>query len=150
MLFRSGFDKDFKKEFGYDIIPFMDSIYKPENSMFLYDYMSLISDKVLKFYENFDNALNAEDILSRGQVSGAPCDLISGYAKLDIPEGESMLFEPEFCAIPASAALLSNKKIVSSETFTCLYGWPRDYIREEQTADLKLVADALLDRKSVV
>jgi hypothetical protein len=54
-----------------------------------------------------------------------------------------MLFEPEFCAIPASAALLAGKKYVSSETFTCLYGWPRDYIREEQAADLKLVADAL-------
>jgi hypothetical protein len=76
-------------------------------------------------------------------VSGAPCDLISGYAKMDIPEGESMLYEPEFCAIPASAALVAGKKYVSSETFTCLYGWPRDYIREEQTADLKLVADAL-------
>ncbi|NTV84035.1 MAG: hypothetical protein HGA23_07030 [Bacteroidales bacterium] len=62
---------------------------------------------------------------------------------MDIPEGESMLFEPEFCAIPASAALLTGKKYVSSETFTCLYGWPRDYIREEQAADLKLVADAL-------
>jgi hypothetical protein len=62
---------------------------------------------------------------------------------MDIPEGESMLFEPEFCAIPASAALLTGKKYVSSETFTCLYGWPRDYIRQEQVADLKLVADAL-------
>ncbi|MCX7737130.1 MAG: glycosyl hydrolase [Candidatus Kapabacteria bacterium] len=142
-LWCDGFDKDFKKRFGYDITPYMDSIYKPENSMFLYDYMSLISDKVLKFYENFDKTLNSAGILSRGQVSGAPCDLISGYAKLDIPEGESMLFEPEFCAIPASAALLSSKQIVSSETFTCIYGWPRDYIREEQTADLKLVADAL-------
>lgn len=143
-LWCDGFDKDFKKRFGYDIIPFMDSIYSPGNSMFLYDYMSLISDKVLQFYENFDKSLNSVGVLSRGQVSGAPCDLISGYAKLDIPEGESMLFEPEFCSIPASAALLSGKKIVSSETFTCLYGWPRDYIREEQTADLKLVADALI------
>ncbi len=142
-LWCDGFDKDFKKRFGYDITPYMDSIYSPANSMFLYDYMSLISDKVIKFYENFDKSLNSAGVLSRGQVSGAPCDLISGYAKLDIPEGESMLFEPEFCAIPASAALLSGKKYVSSETFTCLYGWPRDYIHEEQTADLKLVADAL-------
>jgi hypothetical protein len=105
--------------------------------------MCLISDKVLKFYKDYTRALNKERIYSRGQVSGAPCDLISGYSLMDIPEGESMLFEPEYCSIPASSALLTRKKYVSSETFTCLYGWPRDYIREEQTADLKLVADAL-------
>jgi hypothetical protein len=121
----------------------MDSIYEPGYGDHLYDYMSLVSDKVLRFYSDYDSVLNAAGILSRGQVSGAPCDLISGYALMDIPEGESMLFEPEFCAIPASAALLSGKRYVSSETFTCLYGWPRDYIREEQAADLKLVADAL-------
>lgn len=142
-LWCDGFEKDFQARFGYDIVPFMDSIYTPQNSSYRYDYMSLLSDKVLGFYRDFDSALNGAGISSRGQVSGAPCDLISGYALLDIPEGESMLFEPEFCAIPASAALLSGKKRVSSETFTCLYGWPRQHIREEQIADLKLVADAL-------
>jgi len=142
-LWCDGIDRDFQKKFGYDISPFMDSIYSPAYGAYLYDYLSLLSDKVLGFYADYDSTLNAAGVLSRGQVSGAPCDLISGYALLDTPEGESMLFEPEFCAIPASAALLSGKKYVSSETFTCLYGWPRDYIREEQTADLKLVADAL-------
>ena len=142
-LWCDGFDTDFKNKYDYDIVPYMDSIYAPHNSPYLYDYMSLISDKVLRFYHDFDSTLNTGGISTRGQVAGAPCDLISGYAQMDIPEGESMLFEPEYCAIPASAALLSGKKYVSSETFTCLYGWPRDYMREEQTADLKLVADAL-------
>jgi len=142
-LWCDGFDRDFEQRFGYDIKPYMNTLYEPENNRYFYDYMCLISDKVLQFYHDFDSTLNSAGILSRGQVSGAPCDLISGYAKMDIPEGESMLYEPEFCAIPASAALLAGKKYVSSETFTCLYGWPRDYIRDEQTADLKLVADAL-------
>ena len=142
-LWSDGFASDFTRKFGYDISPYMDSLYNPENRSQLYDYRTLISEKVLKFYYDFDSTLNSVGILSRGQVSGAPCDLITGYSILDTPEGESMLFEPEFCTIPASAALLSGKKLVSSETFTCLYGWPRDYIREEQTADLKLVADAL-------
>jgi hypothetical protein len=142
-LWADGLDKDFINKFGYDITPFMDKIYDKENNHHLYDYMSLISEKVLDFYKNYTSFLNSNGILSRGQVSGAPCDLISGYSLLDIPEGESMLFEPEYCSIPASAALLSGKTAVSSETFTCLYGWPRDYIREEQCADLKLVADAL-------
>lgn len=143
-LWCDGFDKDFKQKFGYDVVPYMDSIYALYNSRYHYDYMSLVSDKVLKFYHDFDSTLNSVGIVSRGQVSGAPCDLISGYALLDIPEGESMLFEPEFCTIPASAALLSGKNSVTSEAFTCIYGWPRDYIRKEQCADLKLVADALL------
>ena len=142
-LWCKGLDKDFYTRFGYDITPFMDSIYYPGNRQYLYDYMSLISDKVLRFYKDFDSTLNSIGILSRGQVSGAPCDLISGYSMLDIPEGEAMLFEPEFSNIPASSALLAGKPVVSAETFTCLYGWPGDYIREEQTADLKLVADAL-------
>ncbi len=142
-LWADGLDKEFLGRFNYDIVPYMDSIYQPEYSSQLYDYMSLISDRVLDFYRDFDLKLNQAGVFSRGQISGAPCDLISGYALMDIPEGESMLFEPEFCAIHASAALLSGKKNVSSETFTCLYGWPGDYLREEQTSDLKLVADAL-------
>jgi hypothetical protein len=142
-LWCDGFDKDFQKQFGYDITKYMDSIYKPSNGRQLYDYMSLISDKVLGFYKNYATYMNKSGVLARGQVAGAPCDLISGYSLMDIPEGESMLFEPEYCSIPASAALLTGKKAVSSETFTCLYGWPRDYIRQEQVADLKLVADAL-------
>ncbi len=142
-LWAEGMKEEFEKRFSYDITPLMDSIYQPGFEVYLYDYMCLISDKVLAFYEEFDYSLNMAGLFSRGQVSGAPCDLISGYAKLDIPEGESMLFEPEFCAIPASAALLSGKNVVTSETFTCLYGWPADYLRKEQTADLKLVADAL-------
>lgn len=143
-LWSSGFAKDFEMKYNYDIVPEMDSIYSKGYEGELYDYMSLISDKVLQFYGEYTSYLNSEGILSRGQVSGAPCDLISGYAKLDIPEGEAMLYEPEFNAIPASAALLAGKKVVTAETFTCLYGWPRDYIREEQTADLKLLADALI------
>lgn len=142
-LWCDGFAEDFQKKFGYDITKYMDSIYVSRNSKYLYDYTSLISEKVLRFYKDYDSTMNANGVLSRGQVSGAPCDLISGYAQIDIPEGESMLFEPEYCSIPASSALLTGKKYVSSETFTCLYGWPRDYIREEQMADLKLVADAL-------
>lgn len=142
-IWADNFSEDFEKKFGYDISPFMDSIYSKRHEMQLYDYMSLVSDKVIDFYKNYDSVLNSAGHLSRGQCSGAPADIISVYAQLDIPEGEAMLYEPEFNSIPASAALLSGKKSVSAETFTCLYGWPRHYIRREQVADLKLVADAL-------
>jgi len=136
-------EQDFQQKYGYDITPYMDKIYEPEQAGYLYDYMALISDKVLEFYKSFDFHLNANGVLSRGQCSGAPVDILSAYACLDIPEGEALLYEPEYNTIPASAAVLSGKKVVSAETFTCLYGWPADYIRQEQTADLKLLADAL-------
>ena len=142
-LWTKGLEQDFKRKYGYDITPYMDKIYEPAQAGYLYDYMALISDKVMEFYKSFDLSLNANGILSRGQCSGAPVDILSAYACLDIPEGEALLYEPEYNAIPASAAVLSGKKLVSAETFTCLYGWPADYIRQEQTADLKLLADAL-------
>ncbi|MDT8400574.1 MAG: glycosyl hydrolase [Bacteroidales bacterium] len=142
-LWYDGLEKEFLNAYGYDIPPLMDSLYLPGQENHLYDYMKLISDRVVAFYDNYDRILDQHNIRSRGQCSGAPCDIISAYARMDIPEGEAMLYEPEYNAIPASAAVLSGKNVVSAETFTCLYGWPRNYIREEQTADLKLVADAL-------
>jgi len=142
-LWTHNFDKIFQQQMGYDIKPYMNSLYLPEYSAYYYDYMKVLSKMVVQFYYQFDSILNSVGFLSRGQCSGAPCDLISAYSKLDIPETEALLFEPFFSRIVASAASLSNKPIVSSETFTCLYGWPRDYIKEENIADLKLLADAL-------
>ena len=142
-LWADGFSEDFIETYGYDISPLMESLYRVENKQHLYDYMKLLSSRVVSFYEDYDRLLNAHGLYSRGQCSGAPCDIISAYARLDIPEGEAMLYEPEYNSIPASASLLTGKSVVSAEAFTCLYGWPRDYIRREQIADLKLVADAL-------
>lgn len=142
-LWTDGFKNDFRAAYGYDIQPYMDSIYTGKYQDQLYDYMKLVSAKVINFYEDFDSTLNRRNLFSRGQCSGAPCDIISAYSRLDIPESEAMLYEPRYSNIPASAAVLSGKKVVSAESFTCLYGWPRNYIREEQTADLKMVADAL-------
>lgn len=67
---------------------------------------------------------------SRGQCSGSPTDLISAYATLDVPESEAMLYEPSYSRIAASAAALAGHNRVTSETFTCLYGFPREHMRE--------------------
>ncbi len=142
-LWTDGFGEEFLEQYGYDISPLVDSLYTPKNIDPLYDYLNLLSKKVIEFYRNFDQVLNSKNLFSRGQCSGAPCDIISAYACMDIPEGEAMLYEPEFNTIPASATLLDGKKVVSAETFTCIYGWPDNNMRREQTADLKMVADAL-------
>jgi len=142
-LWTHDFDKIFMLQMDYDIKPFMPELYLSKNADYFYDYMKVLSKMVIYFYQNFDSLLNAAGFLSRGQCSGAPCDLITAYSKLDIPETEALLYEPYFSRIVASSAALTAKKIVSSETFTCLYGWPRDFIKEENIADLKLTADAL-------
>jgi hypothetical protein len=132
----------------------MDSIYSRTYADERYDYMSLVSDYVVdEFYKPYTAACHALGAFSRVQCAGAPIDLIYGYSNVDVPETEAMLYEPGYSVIVASAANLAGKKEVSSETFTCTYGFPR-YDRQtqtmdfkmrgkEQVADLKLIADAL-------
>ena len=137
-IWTEGFDKVFQKQFGYDIRPFMDSIYSKGNAGPRYDYMKLVSQLVLnEFYLPFTVKAHELGAISRVQCAGAPVDLIKAYASVDIPETEAMLYEPGYSQIVSSAAALSGKKIVSSETFTCLYGWPSKNIRKEQDRRFK-------------
>ena len=141
-LWSDSFGDDFWARYGYAIEPYMDSLYQPGRAVQRYDYHALLSDKVVGFYEGFTDACHKKGVLSRGQASGAPADILSAYAALDVPEGELLLYEPEYNRIPASAAAWGDRPVVSAETFTCLYGWPRDFQRRAQLADLKLLADA--------
>ena len=140
------FKKSFLNRYTYSISDYADSLYsnsEPFKSV-RYDYMKLISEFVIKeFYKPFTRKCHKLGAYSRVQCAGAPCDIISSYASVDVPESEALLYDPSYSNIVASAAGLSGKKIVTSETFTCLYGWPRNHHSEEQTADLKLLADAV-------
>ena len=141
-----GFDARFKNNYGYPLTDYSDSLYSPNEpyAQVRYDYMKLLSTYVIEeFYKPFTKKCHELGAYSRVQCSGAPCDIISAYATVDIPESEALLYEPTYSNIVASAAGLSGKRVVTSETFTCLYGWPRNHHSEEQTADLKLLADAL-------
>jgi len=106
--------------------------------------MQLVSDLVIgRFYEPYTKHCEVLGAVSRVQCLASPTDLMEAYALVDIPESEAMLNNPNFSRIVSSAASLSNKKTVTAESFTCLYGFANTNHREEQTADLKLVADAL-------
>ena len=143
-IWTNGFGDRFSENYGYKIEPFMDHLYDDKNAGPRYDYMKLVADYVLNnFYIPFNKKCHDLNAYSRVQCAGSPTDIISAYASADIPETESMLYNPSYSRIVASAAALAGKPIVSAETFTCLYGWPANFIRQEQTADLKLVADAL-------
>src|SRR5262249_13051253 len=82
--------------------------------------------------------------VSRVQCHGAPTDLLAAYAATDVPESETVLFNPPFSRIAASAAALSGKPVVSAETFTCLYGFPKEHQAEERILDLKVTADSIV------
>lgn len=140
------FSGKFEQKYGYSIAGYKDSLYSNREPFrqVRYDYMKLLSEFVIEeFYKPYNLKCHELGAYSRAQCSGAPCDIISAYAVLDVPESEALLYEPSFANIVASAAGLSGKPVVTSETFTCLYGWPRDHHSQEQTADLKLLADAL-------
>jgi hypothetical protein len=116
-----------------------------------YDYRTVIAEAICReFYAEFVAICREHGAFSRVQCHGAPTDLLSAYAAVDIPESEALLFPPAFSRIAASAAALAAKPVVSCETFTCLYGFvtptdlrPYRYWHKEQVADLKLLADAL-------
>lgn len=143
-LWTTGFDTLFHRKFGYDITKYMDSLWVSGYDGQRYDYFKLLSDMVInEFYKPFVENAHSINAAARAQCMGAPTDIITAYGLLDLPETEAMLYEPGFSRIVASAACLAGKKVITSETFTCLYGWPREHINKEQTADLKLVCDAL-------
>lgn len=140
------FEDAFFKAYGYKIGDYIDSLYSKSEkySEIRYDYMRLLSEFVIEeFYKPYTDECHKLGAFSRVQCSGAPCDILSAYATVDVPESEALLFEPAFSNIVLSSAALTGKRIVTSETFTCLYGWPGIRLGEEQTADLKLLADAL-------
>ncbi|MBK8955002.1 MAG: hypothetical protein IPM34_05525 [Saprospiraceae bacterium] len=142
-LWTPGFDQRFQKKFNYDIIPFM-NLGLDSFPDVRYDYMMLVDEYVTKgFYEPFVKKCKQLGAWSRVQCLGAPADIMTTYELPDIPETEAMLNNPNYSKIVSSAGCLASKQVVSCESFTCMYGFPSTYLRREQTADLKMVADAL-------
>ncbi len=143
-IWTDGFGADFERRYGYEIQPFMEKIMAPENAGPRYDYLKLVSRYVLEnFYRPFTQKSHDLGAFSRVQAQGTPADLLSAYATADVPESEALLYQPEFSRIAASSAALSGKRDVTAESFTCAYGFPREHFKSEQTADLKLIADAI-------
>ena len=139
----------FANRFGYRLEGREDLL--EQDADLRYDYRTVIAEAILdEFYREFTSICHEIGAVSRVQCHGAPTDLLAAYAAVDIPESEAILFPPHFSRIPASAAALAGKPIVSAETFTCVYGFitransdPLRYWQQENVADLKLLADAV-------
>ena len=142
-IWTEGFENSFEAKFGYDLIPFMEQGIDSFPDV-RYDYMLLLDEYVTNgFYKPYVKKCKELGALSRVQCLAAPTDVMTTYSLVDIPESEAMLNNPNYSRVVSSSACLSSKKVISSETFTCMYGFPATYLRKEQTADLKMVADAL-------
>ncbi|MDX1476801.1 MAG: glycosyl hydrolase [Saprospiraceae bacterium] len=142
-IWTPGFDTTFQSAFGYDLIPYMDAGIDSFPDV-RYDYMMHLHDYVVDgFYKPYVRTCRALGAWSRVQCLASPTDVMTTYSLVDIPETEAMLNNPNYSRIVSSSATLASKPLVSCESFTCTYGFPATYLREEQTADQKMVADAL-------
>ena len=115
-----------------------------------YEYRRMVASALLSgFFEGFAQVCREQGALSRAQCFGLPVDPLAAFASVDVPESEAPVYPPPFSRIPASAAALTGKNLVTAELFSSLYGvvspgnvQAARYWRKEQLADLKLVADA--------
>jgi len=146
-LWSTGLDEVFRERFDYDLEPYKQDLDAYPDVR--YDYRKLVSDVVLDgFFRPYIDVCRNLCGVSRVQCHGAPTDLVAAFSEVDIPESETLLFEPYFSAIPASGAALGGKPVVSCETFTCIYGyesWPANspHHGQERVEDLKLLADSV-------
>lgn len=140
----------FARRYGYRIEPLADQLDAHPGAR--YDYRAWIATVMTReFYRAFADICREEEVLSRVQCHGSPTDLLAAYATADIPESEALLFEPAFSRIPASVGALTGKPVVSTECFTCCYGYShyfdpalQAYWKREDPSDLRLLADAVL------
>jgi hypothetical protein len=141
---------EFASEFGYRLEPLSDDLDRHLDVR--YDYRKFLAEVMVReFYAPFTQFCHDQGAYSRVQCHGSPTDLLTSYSAVDVPESEALLFDPHFSRIPASAAALSNRSVVSAETFTCIYGFTSSrhteayrFWKREQVADLKLLADAVI------
>ena len=143
--FTATFFDEFKKRRGYDLkdyLPYLESV---ENTgqvrRVKSDYRETINDLLLtNFTRNWTNWAHKQSKLTKNQAHGSPGNLLDLYAAVDIPECET--FGSSYFPIPglrrdsadirnvdpdpimlkfaSSAAHLTGKNLVSSETFTWL------------------------------
>lgn len=147
------FSQEFARRCGYDIRPYLPALLgawpveDPGRLALLrhvrYDYNRVLSDLIVEnFYQLYTDWCHRHGFISRVQAHGMPGDVIRAYGTADIPEGEMLLYPLDALRLAASAGHLYGRPIISSESFTCLYGWPNVGQFAERLDDLKLLADA--------
>ncbi|PAC28702.1 glycosyl hydrolase [Flectobacillus sp. BAB-3569] len=114
---------EFQKRRGYDLRNFLPALFgkdTPEkNARILCDYRETISDLILEKYMGVWSSWSHKNKkIIRNQSHGAPANILDLYVAADIPEAEGM--EVPRLKFASSAANLTGKKLVASETATWL------------------------------
>ncbi|GLB51253.1 glycosyl hydrolase family 2 [Neptunitalea chrysea] len=147
--FTPDFFTEFEQRRGYDIKPFLphllDTTSTEIGNRIKSDYRETISDLLKDFDSTWTLWAHNHDLITRLQAHGSPGNLIDYYAAADIPECEtfgSMPFDIKglrrdaenirqgdadlvMLKFSSSAAHISGKNLVSSETFT----WLREHFK---------------------
>jgi hypothetical protein len=139
------FLEEFKKRRGYNFEDYLNLFAGIGNAgevaLIKSDYRETLSDILLEnFTKNWTSWAHSKNAATRNQAHGSPGNLIDIYAAVDIPECESFGTtsyeipglrrdtgyirpgdaDPMMLKFASSAAHISGKKYVSSETFTWL------------------------------
>lgn len=147
--FTPDFFEKFKALRGYDLKKVLPLLLNEkdteESNRIRSDYRQTLSDLLNKFDKSWTQWANAKNFKTKLQAHGSPGNLIDLYASADIPECEtfgSMPFDipgfrrekediregdadPVMLKFSSSAAHISGKNLVSSETFT----WLREHFK---------------------
>lgn len=130
--FTTKFTDEFKTRRGYDLAEYLfvlagDCEDEETTARVKSDYRETLSDLVLEsFIQPMTDWANRHKSLNRNQAHGSPGNILDLYAACDIPEteifrtvqpGEVDVFVNKFAS---SAAHVTGKKLVSSESFTWL------------------------------
>ncbi|WP_373398977.1 glycosyl hydrolase [Algoriphagus halophilus] len=143
--FTAGFFEEFEKLRGYDLKEYLPYLEMEEGSEIVRrvksDYRETINDLLLgNFTKNWTTWAHTQGKITKNQAHGSPGNLLDLYAAVDIPECET--FGSSYFPIPglrrdsadirnvdpdpimlkfaSSAAHITGKNLVSSETFTWL------------------------------
>ena len=131
---------EFKTRRGYDLADNLDKLIDGDAKT-VADYRETLSDMLLhNFTEQWTSWAHSHGMITRNQAHGSPANLIDIYAAVDIPEiegfglsefgikglrtdpGKIKINDSDFSMLKyaPSAAHISGKNLVSSETFTWL------------------------------
>ena len=163
--FTPGFFTAFYTKRGYDLRPYLNRLLEkrddPITNRIRSDYRETISELLLEEFDKpWTQWAHKQGFITRLQAHGSPGNLIDIYAAADIPECEtfgSMPYDipglrreaenirqgdadPAMLKFAASAAHISGKPLVSSETFT----WLRDHFKTALSQCKPEVEDLLL------
>ncbi len=142
------FLKVFKNKNGYDIAPYLSSVFQkgydhpsylaamypnakppfsfsePENLRMMYDYDATVNE-VFKnnFIKTSDRWMEKNGMLHRTQAYGFPGDLIGNAGAANIPEAEQLFAEGSegYLKLVTSGAHLNNHPVITQESFVSIY-----------------------------